>query len=110
MAGAITSSGMLIGEFSDVGQSISSRADVFNGAINGDVLRQSSVCSNIMSDLHDATSFDFELLASDGASTLGLDPLALEELQMLTDPPLLSDPDIENSFRCDRDFYNYRLM
>jgi Transducer of regulated CREB activity, C terminus len=57
-----------------------------------------------------ANSLDFELLASDDVSTLGLDPLALDELQMLTGSPVFSDPNIEETFRCDHNFNNYRLM
>ena len=113
MAGAVTSSGMLTGGCNDAGdQLLSSHGDAFSDvsqffSSNGDVLRQSSVCSNTLRELHDVTSFDLELLASDDASTLGLDPLALDELQMLTGSPIFSDPNIEETFRCDHNFNNY---
>ena len=57
----------------------------------------------------DSQILDAELAAVDEALTLGLDPLALDELHLLTDPNLISDPDIENSFRFDRSFNDYRL-
>jgi Transducer of regulated CREB activity, C terminus len=51
-----------------------------------------------------------ELLPCDDTATLGLDPLAFDELQMLTDSNLISDPYIENSLRRDCNFNNYRVL
>ena len=47
-------------------------------------------------------SFDSELFPSDEALKMGLDPLDLDGLQMLTDPSMVTDPATEDSFRLDR--------
>ncbi len=47
-------------------------------------------------------SFDSDLFPSDEALKVGLDPLDLDGLQMLTDPTLVTDPATEDSFRLDR--------
>ena len=44
-------------------------------------------------------SFDSDLFLSDEALKDGLDPL---DLQMLTDPNIVTDPATEDSFRLDR--------
>ncbi len=46
----------------------------------------------------------FELFAGDAdeALKMGLDPLDLDGLQMLTDPNMVADPATEDSFRLDR--------
>ena len=55
---------------------------------------------NAMAGMPDA--FDSELFAADEALKVGLDPLVLDDLQMLTDPNLVADPATEDSFRLDR--------
>ncbi|CAG5134422.1 unnamed protein product, partial [Candidula unifasciata] len=47
-------------------------------------------------------SFDADFLTNDEAFKAGLDPLDLEEIQMLTDASLVADPAIEDSFKLDR--------
>ena len=47
-------------------------------------------------------SFDSDLFSADEALKVGLDPLDLDGLQMLTDPNLVTDPATEDSFRLDR--------
>ncbi|BFZ02451.1 hypothetical protein BsWGS_05492 [Bradybaena similaris] len=47
-------------------------------------------------------SFDTDFLTNDEAFKAGLDPLDLEEIQMLTDASLVADPAIEDSFKLDR--------
>ncbi len=46
----------------------------------------------------------FELFPADAdeALKMGLDPLDLDGLQMLTDPNMVADPATEDSFRLDR--------
>ena len=46
----------------------------------------------------------FELFPNDAdeALKMGLDPLDLDGLQMLTDPNMVADPATEDSFRLDR--------
>jgi len=46
-------------------------------------------------------SFDADIFTDD-ALRLGLDPLELDELQMLSDPSIVTDPATEDSFRLDR--------
>ncbi|XP_060064072.1 CREB-regulated transcription coactivator 1-like isoform X6 [Ylistrum balloti] len=46
--------------------------------------------------------FDTEFFTSDEALKVGLDPLDLDGLQMLTDPSMLTDPATEESFKLDR--------
>jgi hypothetical protein len=62
----------------------------------------------LLNELRD--SFDAGLLQCDDTATMGLDPLAFEELQILTDPSLITDPFIENSLRRDCNFNNYRVL
>ena len=46
---------------------------------------------------------NFELFTdADEALKMGLDPLDLDGLQMLTDPNMVADPATEDSFRLDR--------
>jgi CREB-regulated transcription coactivator 1 len=47
-------------------------------------------------------SFDTDFLTNDEAFKAGLDPLDLEEIQMLTDASLVADPATEDSFKRDR--------
>lgn len=47
-------------------------------------------------------SFDTDFLTADEAFKAGLDPLDLEEIQMLTDASLVADPATEDSFKLDR--------
>ncbi|XP_069138561.1 CREB-regulated transcription coactivator 1-like isoform X4 [Argopecten irradians] len=47
-------------------------------------------------------AFDTEFFTSDEALKVGLDPLDLDGLQMLTDPTMLTDPATEESFKLDR--------
>ena len=47
-------------------------------------------------------SFDGEIFTTEDALRLALDPLELEELQMLADSSILTDPATEDSFRLDR--------
>lgn len=47
-------------------------------------------------------SFDPELFSIDEALKVGLNPLELEELQMLTNPNVIADPATEDSFRLDQ--------
>ncbi|KAK3575879.1 hypothetical protein CHS0354_029830 [Potamilus streckersoni] len=74
---------------------------VFTGA--DDHLKQdfAKELGNAMSGMSD--SFDSELFGSvsDEVLKVGLDPLDLDGLQMLTDPTMVTDPDTENSFRLD---------
>lgn len=46
--------------------------------------------------------FDMELFSIDDALRIGLNPLELEELQMLTNPTVVADPATEDSFRLDQ--------
>lgn len=46
--------------------------------------------------------FDAELFSIDEALKVGLNPLELEELQMLTNPNVIADPATEDSFRLDQ--------
>ena len=46
-------------------------------------------------------SFDSDLFASDEALKVGLDPLDLDGIQMLTEN-MVTDPATEDSFRLDR--------
>ena len=49
------------------------------------------------------TGDNFELFTdADEALKMGLDPLDLDGLQMLTDPNMVADPATEDSFRLDR--------
>lgn len=47
-------------------------------------------------------SFDTDFFPSDEALKVGLDPLDLDGLQMLTDPNMVADPATEDTFRLDR--------
>lgn len=47
-------------------------------------------------------SFDGEVFTAEDALRLGLDPLELEELQMLADPSIITDSATEDSFRLDQ--------
>ena len=48
-------------------------------------------------------SFESDFFPSDEALKVGLDPLDLDGLQMLTDPTnMVADPSVEDSFRLDR--------
>lgn len=55
--------------------------------------------SNAMAGMVD--SFDTELFPTDEVLKVGLDPLDLDGLQMLTDPNMVTDPATEDSFRLD---------
>jgi CREB-regulated transcription coactivator 1 len=46
-------------------------------------------------------AFDSELFPTDEVLKVGLDPLDLDGLQMLTDPNMVTDPATEDSFRLD---------
>ncbi|KAJ8304171.1 hypothetical protein KUTeg_017754 [Tegillarca granosa] len=48
------------------------------------------------------TGFDNDFFPSDEALKVGLDPLDLDGLQMLTDPNMITDPETEQSFKLDR--------
>ena len=45
---------------------------------------------------------DADLFTSEEALKVGLDPLDLDGLQMLTDPSIVTDPATEDQFRLDR--------
>lgn len=47
-------------------------------------------------------SFDSDLFSADEALRMGLDPLDLDGLQMLTDPNYVTDPGADDAFRMDR--------
>lgn len=47
------------------------------------------------------SSFDADLFSLDEALKVGLNPLMLDELQMLTDPSVVTDSATEDSFRLD---------
>ena len=55
---------------------------------------------NALSYLSDA--FEGEIFTSEDALKLALDPLEMEELQMLADSSVFTDPATEDSFRLDR--------
>ena len=48
------------------------------------------------------TDIDTDFLTNDEAFKAGLDPLDLDEIQMLTDSGLVADPATEDSFKLDR--------
>lgn len=47
-------------------------------------------------------SFDADMLTTDDFLKIGLDPLELEEIRMLSDANIVTDPATEDSFRFDR--------
>lgn len=55
---------------------------------------------NLLSYLGD--SFESDMLTTDDFLKLGLDPLELEEIRMLSDANMVTDPATEDSFRLDR--------
>lgn len=56
--------------------------------------------SDLLSCLGD--SFDADMLTTDDFLKIGLDPLELEEIRMLSDANIVTDPATEDSFRLDR--------
>jgi Transducer of regulated CREB activity, C terminus len=96
MSTDLTSSGKQTTDVAYVGSAIT-----FN---TGDLMSPLVTGVDIFSGLSEA-----ELLTAEDALSLGLDPLAVEELKMLTESAsLIDDPDVENSFRQDRAFDIHR--
>lgn len=64
-----------------------------------DPLRESLInASTYLGDSFDAA----DMFTAEEFLTLGLDPLELDEIQMLSDATLVTDPETEDSFRLDR--------
>jgi CREB-regulated transcription coactivator 1 len=57
---------------------------------------------NPLSYLGDSFDASTDLFTAEDALKLGLDPLEIEELQMLADASIVADPATEDSFRLDR--------
>jgi len=57
---------------------------------------------NPLSYLGDSFDASTDLFTAEDALKLGLDPLEIEELQMLADASIVTDPAIEDSFRLER--------
>lgn len=57
---------------------------------------------NPLSYLGDSFDASTDMFTAEEALKLGLDPLEIEELQMLADASIITDPATEDSFRLDR--------
>lgn len=57
---------------------------------------------NALSYLGDSFDGNTDLFTAEDALKLGLDPLEIEELQMLTGASIIADPATEDSFRLER--------
>jgi len=57
---------------------------------------------NPLSYLGDSFDASMDLFTAEDALKLGLDPLEIEELQMLADASIVTDPATEDSFRLER--------
>lgn len=71
----------------------------------GDVAAQHDLTSggiNPLSYLGDSFDASTDLFTAEDALKLGLDPLEIEELQMLADASIVTDPATEDSFRLER--------
>ena len=71
----------------------------------GDLAIQQDLTSggiNPLSYLGDSFDATTDLFTAEDALKLGLDPLEIEELQMLADASIVTDPAIEDSFRLER--------
>jgi len=72
----------------------------------GDVAVQHDLTSasgiNPLSYLGDSFDASTDLFTAEDALKLGLDPLEIEELQMLADASIVTDPATEDSFRLER--------
>ena len=71
----------------------------------GDLSGQQDLTSGVINPLsYLGDSFDAttDLFTAEDALKLGLDPLEIEELQMLADASIVTDPATEDSFRLER--------
>ena len=71
----------------------------------GDTATQQDLTSGVINPLsYLGDSFDAttDLFTAEDALKLGLDPLEIEELQMLADASIVTDPATEDSFRLER--------
>jgi len=71
----------------------------------GDISAQHDLTAGVINPLsYLGDSFDAttDLFTAEDALKLGLDPLEIEELQMLADASIVTDPATEDSFRLER--------
>jgi len=74
-------------------------------SVYGDMAAQQDLTSgaiNPLSYLGDSFDASTDLFTAEDALKLGLDPLEIEELQMLADASIVTDPATEDSFRLER--------